>query len=72
MGSAFVAIVPVAVEPVLGFGFGLIGLLAIVGGVLAIRSRATSRVCPQCGSRVRSGQEHCWNCGFDLGSPTRS
>jgi len=66
MDSAFVAFVPIAVDPMLGFG--LVGLLAIVGLVLAIRARATSRVCPQCGARVRSGQDHCWSCGFDLGT----
>ena len=69
MDSAFVAFVLIAVDPVLGFG--VITLLAIVGLVVAIRSRSTSRVCPQCGARVRSGQDHCWSCGFDLGSTGR-
>jgi hypothetical protein len=66
MDSAVVASLLIAVDPVLGFG--LLGLVAIVGMVVAIRSRATSRVCPQCGARVRSGQDHCWSCGFDLGT----
>jgi hypothetical protein len=69
MDSAFVAFVLIAVDTALGFG--LVGLLAIVGLVVAIRSRATSRVCPQCGARVRKGLDHCMSCGFDLGTTGR-
>jgi hypothetical protein len=42
---------------------GILGMMVVIGIVVFVVSRASGVACPQCGRRVRKGQDICQNCG---------
>jgi hypothetical protein len=50
----------------------ILGLLVVIAIVVFAVSRASGATCPQCGKRIRKGQDVCPNCGGFVGAYSES
>lgn len=44
----------------------IVGCALFIAGYLFFQVRDSSRPCPKCGGRVKTGQMDCQSCGFDF------